>query len=202
MEFLLHFSLGFLLVFMSLFLIALVLIQRGRGGGLAGAFGGAGGQSAFGTKAGDIFTRITVLVASFWILLCILAMNVLGPGTSRISQNLGSAASQRVPPEVPVESATSDIPAAPAGDKKDATSETKKDVNATESTPAKKDPPAEAASPAEGTKAAPATPAPEAAAANSPADGSSKPATDTATGSGAESPAPATPADPVKPAAK
>ena len=39
----------------SLFLIALVLIQRGRGGGLAGAFGGAGGQSAFGTKAGDVF---------------------------------------------------------------------------------------------------------------------------------------------------
>ena len=36
---LLRFSLGFLLVFMALFLIALVLIQRGRGGGLAGAFG-------------------------------------------------------------------------------------------------------------------------------------------------------------------
>ncbi|MDP6059564.1 MAG: preprotein translocase subunit SecG, partial [Pirellulaceae bacterium] len=44
----------------ALFLILLVLIQRGRGGGLAGAFGGAGGQSAFGTKAGDMFTRITI----------------------------------------------------------------------------------------------------------------------------------------------
>jgi preprotein translocase subunit SecG len=55
----------------SLFLIILVLIQRGRGGGLAGAFGGMGGQSAFGAKAGDTFTRITVGVASAWILICV-----------------------------------------------------------------------------------------------------------------------------------
>ena len=48
----------------SLFLILLVLIQRGRGGGLAGALGGMGGQSAFGTKAGDLFTRITIGVAA------------------------------------------------------------------------------------------------------------------------------------------
>jgi preprotein translocase subunit SecG len=55
----------------SIFLIILVLIQRGRGGGLAGALGGMGGQSAFGAKAGDTFTRITVGVASAWILICI-----------------------------------------------------------------------------------------------------------------------------------
>ena len=56
----------------SLFLVILVLIQRGRGGGLAGALGGMGGQSAFGAKAGDTFTRITVGVAGAWILICIL----------------------------------------------------------------------------------------------------------------------------------
>ena len=59
-----------LLMFSGLFLIGLVLLQRGRGGGLAGAFGGMGGQSAFGTKAGDVFTRITIGVATAWILLC------------------------------------------------------------------------------------------------------------------------------------
>ena len=48
----------------GMFLIGLILLQRGRGGGLAGAFGGMGGQSAFGTKAGDIFTRITIAVNS------------------------------------------------------------------------------------------------------------------------------------------
>ncbi len=58
------------LMFAGLFLIGLILLQRGRGGGLAGAFGGMGGQSAFGTKAGDVFTRITIGVAAAWILLC------------------------------------------------------------------------------------------------------------------------------------
>ncbi|MGQ9504513.1 MAG: preprotein translocase subunit SecG [Thermogutta sp.] len=60
-----------LLVLTAVFLILLILIQRGRGGGLAGAFGGLGGQSAFGAKAGDTFTRITIGVAAFWIGLCI-----------------------------------------------------------------------------------------------------------------------------------
>jgi preprotein translocase subunit SecG len=92
MTMLVRFTLGFMLVFMALFLIALVLIQRGRGGGLAGAFGGAGGQSAFGTKAGDLFTRITVVAAAIWIVLCIVATNVLGTKTSRLSPALGGAA--------------------------------------------------------------------------------------------------------------
>ena len=60
---LVRFLLGLGLVLTSLFLIFLVLIQRGRGGGLAGAFGGAGGQSAFGTKAGDVFSR---KISSTW----------------------------------------------------------------------------------------------------------------------------------------
>jgi preprotein translocase subunit SecG len=88
-----RFLLGLFLILSSLFLILLVLIQRGRGGGLAGAFGGAGGQSAFGTKAGDVFTKITIGVAAFWILLCILALNVLGRQESKFSAStLGTSA--------------------------------------------------------------------------------------------------------------
>jgi len=51
------------------FLMLIVLLQRGRGGGLAGAFGGLGGQSAFGTKAGDVFTKVTVVVALLWVVM-------------------------------------------------------------------------------------------------------------------------------------
>lgn len=58
-----------LLLVTGLFLMLIILLQRGRGGGLAGAFGGAGGQSAFGTKAGDVFTWITVVTATIWVLL-------------------------------------------------------------------------------------------------------------------------------------
>ena len=61
-----------LMSLLCLFLILLILIQRGKGGGLAGAFGGMGGQSAFGTKAGDTFMRITIVAAAVWFLFCIL----------------------------------------------------------------------------------------------------------------------------------
>lgn len=56
-----------LLLGLGCFMILLVLLQRGRGGGLVGALGGAGGQSAFGTRAGDVFTKITIVVATFWV---------------------------------------------------------------------------------------------------------------------------------------
>jgi preprotein translocase subunit SecG len=70
-----------LLSVIGIFLILLILVQRGRGGGLAGALGGMGGSSAFGAKAGDIFTRITIGVAAVWIITCIAAAS-LGPSSS------------------------------------------------------------------------------------------------------------------------
>jgi preprotein translocase subunit SecG len=61
--------LNVLVLIIGIFLILLVLIQRGKGGGLSGAFGGVGGSSAFGSRAGDLFTRITIGVATVWIVL-------------------------------------------------------------------------------------------------------------------------------------
>ena len=60
---------NFLIIAVGLLLILTILIQRGKGGGLIGAFGGAGGSSPFGSKAGDTFTRITLLMALAWVLL-------------------------------------------------------------------------------------------------------------------------------------
>src|SRR5580704_10594286 len=59
------------LVLGALLLVGVILLQRGRGGGLAGAFGGVGGQSAFGTKAGDVFTRLTLGIAIVWVILAV-----------------------------------------------------------------------------------------------------------------------------------
>jgi len=70
--------LGWMMSLLSIFLILLVLVQRGRGGGLTGALGGPGGQSAFGSKAGDMFTKITSVAALLWIALCALATASLG----------------------------------------------------------------------------------------------------------------------------
>ncbi len=87
---------GFLMFITALFLILLVLVQRGRGGGLAGAFGGMGGQSAFGTKAGDLFTRLTMGVAAFWIVLCISAIWVLNRQGSPLGGSGGASAFEEI----------------------------------------------------------------------------------------------------------
>jgi len=68
-----------LLFAVSLWLIFLVLIQRGKGGGLTGALGGSGGSSAFGAKAGDAFTKVTVVSATIWIFLCMLTIAWVNP---------------------------------------------------------------------------------------------------------------------------
>jgi preprotein translocase subunit SecG len=73
--------LNIVLLLIGLFLILLVLIQKGKGGGLAGAFGGSGGSSAFGSRAGDTFTRITIYVAAVWILLIMILIKLVQPST-------------------------------------------------------------------------------------------------------------------------
>ena len=78
---------------LAIFLILLVLVQRGRGGGLAGALGGMGGSSAFGAKAGDVFTRITIVVASIWIAICLIALF----WAKHKGDALGSSATTTVP---------------------------------------------------------------------------------------------------------
>ncbi len=70
-------------MFISVLLIGIILLQRGRGGGLVGALSGLGGQSAFGTKAGDMFTRITIGIAAVWVLLAGIHGQVLRSSTEK-----------------------------------------------------------------------------------------------------------------------
>lgn len=69
--------LNIILIFVGLFLILLVLIQRGKGGGLIGALGGTGGSSPFGSRAGDQFTRLTIYVAAIWLFLTMLQVRAI-----------------------------------------------------------------------------------------------------------------------------
>lgn len=78
-----------LLLALGVFLIIVILLQRGRGGGLAGAFGGLGGQSAFGTKAGDVFTKITVVIAVAWVIVAGGSGYFLRAGSEQKAQGLG-----------------------------------------------------------------------------------------------------------------
>ncbi len=61
-------------VLVALALILIILLQKGRGGGLSGAFGGAGASSLLGSKTGDFLTWVTIgLVAMFLFLAVVLA---------------------------------------------------------------------------------------------------------------------------------
>jgi preprotein translocase subunit SecG len=80
--------LNLFVILTSLFLIGVVLIQRGKGGGLAGAFGGVGGSSPFGSKAGDAFTRFTCYVALVWGLLIMIQVKVMTHHTAGSGANL------------------------------------------------------------------------------------------------------------------
>lgn len=62
-------------VLVCVFLILVILIQKPKGGGLSGAFGGSGGsaQAAFGAKTGDVLTWFTVVC---FVLFLLLAMSL------------------------------------------------------------------------------------------------------------------------------
>jgi len=60
-----------LFLFFCFIMIMLVLIQKGRGGGLSGAFGGGGGNTAFGAKTGDVLTWATSIVFALFVILAV-----------------------------------------------------------------------------------------------------------------------------------
>src|SRR5689334_20722365 len=74
-----QFLIAFLFIVVCLLLILIILLQKGRGGGLSGAFGGVGGHSAFGAKTGDVFTWITVALTFFFILIAVIGNWVYVP---------------------------------------------------------------------------------------------------------------------------
>ncbi|MEX2306200.1 MAG: preprotein translocase subunit SecG [Pirellulales bacterium] len=116
---------------LALFLILLVLVQRGRGGGLAGALGGMGGSSAFGAKAGDVFTRITVVTAAIWIVISLMAVF----WANHRGDVLGTAR-----PTTPADAALDVLPQAPPGQKGDVP--TARPAEKADSAPAESSPPA------------------------------------------------------------
>jgi len=62
-------ALAILFIFTCLMLMLIILIQKPKGGGLSGAFGGAGGgqQAAFGAKTGDVLTIVTVCLFALFL---------------------------------------------------------------------------------------------------------------------------------------
>ena len=62
-------------------LILIVLIQKGRGGGLSGAFGGAMASGILGSKTGDFLTWVTVGLVGVFLTLAVVMAKFYKPGT-------------------------------------------------------------------------------------------------------------------------
>src|SRR5687768_1208256 len=87
-----------LFILVAVFLILLILIQKGRGGGLASAFGGAGGNTAFGSKTGDVLTWATSIVFGIFLVLAV-GLNLLAKSqTGDQSAEVPGAVTPQVPP--------------------------------------------------------------------------------------------------------
>ena len=69
----LHIFLLVIFIFLCIFLIASVLLQSGKGGGMAG-LGGGNSDSAFGAHTANVLQKFTmVCVISFFVLVVVLA---------------------------------------------------------------------------------------------------------------------------------
>jgi len=90
-------------VISCLILIAVILLQAGRGGGLSETFGGGdSSQTIFGTKVSIFFTRATIVAAILFLSMSLL----LGIMTSRRGRSLidlrgGKPAPIKVPEKLP-----------------------------------------------------------------------------------------------------
>lgn len=103
---------AFLLI--SIVMILIVLIQRPQGGGLGGAFGAGGGggggggagQTAFGTKTGDVLTGGTIAIFVLFIVFAVILNFVTRPPEAQPVQP--TIASPVTTEPIPVDDSTID----------------------------------------------------------------------------------------------
>lgn len=95
-------------VFVCLFLLVVVLLQQGKGGGLQAAFGGSGSDAAFGARSSaTVLTRATtVLGALFMVGSMTLAIMGQRGESSLLSGVEGPGFQPQAPVSAPAEAAT------------------------------------------------------------------------------------------------
>jgi len=94
----------FVYVIVCLVLLMVILLQQGRGGDIASAFGGSGSQTAFGARAGaTLLTRITTVAAVLFMLGSVIlgVMSQRGGGGSVVSGKAPVSAPASAPAKPP-----------------------------------------------------------------------------------------------------
>jgi preprotein translocase subunit SecG len=103
--------LWFLFISTCLLLMLIVLLQRGEAGGLGSAFGGGGGDTAFGVKADTTWKKATAFFAILFMALAVLlGRAILGEKGKSLTADEAAAVAGEEPGAGP---APVDAPAAP-----------------------------------------------------------------------------------------
>jgi preprotein translocase subunit SecG len=82
-------------------LILIILIQKGRGGGLSGAFGGAMASGILGSKTGDFLTWVTIVLVGVFLTLAVVMAKFYKPDVRERGVDAPAGQQQPVSPEQP-----------------------------------------------------------------------------------------------------
>ena len=69
-------------VISAVILVLVILIQKGRGGGLSAAFGGAMASGILGSKTGDFLTWVTIVLVGVFLMLAVVMARFYKPTIS------------------------------------------------------------------------------------------------------------------------
>src|SRR5512136_2047807 len=98
-----------------LFLIAVVLLQQGKGQDLASAFGGGGTQTAFGPRgSATVLSRATTILAGVFMITS-LTLSLMRPSRSGILEHVPGVAATPTPGAPARPATAAPPPPAPAG---------------------------------------------------------------------------------------
>ena len=86
----------FIHILVCISLILIILVQSGKGGGLAGAFGGSS-ETFFGTRAGSFLTKATSFLAVLFVLTCI-SLAILSIRRSSVARRAAEAMTEAPAP--------------------------------------------------------------------------------------------------------
>jgi preprotein translocase subunit SecG len=84
-----------LFLFSAVALILIILVQKGRGGGLSAAFGGGAASGILGSKTGDFLTWVTIVLVGVFLTLAVVMARYYKPPDFGVSPP--------PPPTVPTE---------------------------------------------------------------------------------------------------
>jgi preprotein translocase subunit SecG len=92
-----------LFVLCSVSLILIILVQKGRGGGLSGAFGGGVAGGLLGSKTGDFLTWVTIVLVAIFLSLAILMAKFYRPTVTEYGETETVRQQQPTDMETPAE---------------------------------------------------------------------------------------------------